>query len=201
MRPLLLSLFALLIFALPIFAEPAIPRIAIQPLGKVAPDVIQVIERDLKALYRVEVEVLPQRELPASAFYKPRARYRAEKLLAWLEKETPAGFTKVIGITVSDISTTKEDVFDWGIFGLGEIDSRPCVVSTFRLGRGVLRAKMLRRTGDVAGHEAGHTFGLQHCISPHCMMNDAGGKIQSVDESTHHLCPECRRLLGGVARE
>ncbi len=201
MHRLVLAVFAVFGFVLPTFAEPAVPRIAIQPLGKVAPDVIQIIEHDLKALYHVEVEVLPMRELPASAYYKPRARYRAEKLLDWLEKETPGKFAKVIGITTSDISTTKGDVFDWGIFGLGQISSRPCVVSTFRLGRAVPRAKMLSRASDVAGHEAGHTFGLQHCASPHCMMNDAEGKIQSVDESTRRLCPECRRLIGNVARE
>ena len=201
MRLLILALTACVGLVLPALAERAFPRIAIQPLGKVAPDVIQIIEHDLKALYHVEVEVLPMRELPASAYYKPRARYRAEKLLDWLEKETPAKFVKVIGITASDISTTKGDVFDWGIFGLGQINSRPCVVSTFRLGRAVPHAKMLSRTGDVAGHEAGHTFGLQHCDSPHCMMNDAEGKIQSVDESTRRLCPECRRLIGAVARE
>ena len=201
MRFLVFAVFAAFAFARPIFAEPPIPRIAIQPLGKVSPDVVAAIEQNLKALYRVEVEVLPQRELPASAYYKPRARYRAEKLLDWLEKETPARITKVIGITSSDISTTKGEVFDWGIFGLGQINGRPCIVSTFRLGRDVPRAKMLLRTGDVAGHEAGHTFGLQHCISPHCMMNDAEGKIQSVDESTRHLCPECRKLIDGIAGE
>lgn len=201
MRILVFAVLAVFGFVLPLFAEPAISRIAIQPLGKVAPDVIQVIGQNLKALYRVEVEVLPQRDLPAASFYKPRARYRAEKLLDWLEKETPVGFTKVIGITASDISTTKDEVFDWGIFGLGQINGRPCIVSTFRLGRGVPRAKMLFRTGDVAGHEAGHTFGLQHCASPHCMMNDAEGKIQSVDESTRRLCDECRKLIGDVARE
>ena len=105
MRFLVFAVFAAFGFALPIFAEPAIPRIAIQPLGKVGPDVVAAIEQNLKALYRVEVEVLPLRGLPASAYYKPRARYRAEKLLDWLEKETPAGITKVIGITTSDIST------------------------------------------------------------------------------------------------
>lgn len=201
MRLLLLALGALAGFVLPVFAEPAIPRIAIQPLGKVAPDVIQIIMHDLKALYRVEIEVLPMRELPASAYYKPRARYRAEKLLDSLEKETPSKFSKVIGITASDISTTKEDIFDWGIFGLGQISGRPCVVSTFRLSRGVPRAKMLLRTGDVAGHEVGHTLGLQHCASPRCMMNDAEGKIQSVDESTRRPCETCRRLLGDLARD
>ncbi|KAB2647457.1 MAG: hypothetical protein DVB27_03935 [Verrucomicrobia bacterium] len=88
------------------------------------------------------------------------------------------------------------EVPDWGIFGLGQLDRRPCVVSTFRLGRGVPLATMHRRIGDVAGHEIGHTFNLPHCATPRCRMNDAGGKVKVVDDSTGELCPACREKLG-----
>ena len=50
--------------------------------------------------------------------------------------------------------------------------------------------------GDVAGHEIGHTFNLPHCATPRCMMNDAGGKVKVVDDSTGELCPACREKLG-----
>lgn len=192
-RPLLVLLLVLTAVAA---GEPPEPRVAIQPLGKVPTEVIAVIRAKLGALYRVKIEVLPERALPASAYFRPRARYRAEKLLTSLEKETPAGVDKVIGITQSDISTTKDDIPDWGIFGLGQLDRRPCVVSTFRLGRGVPLATLHRRTGDVAGHEIGHTFNLPHCPTPRCIMHDAGGKVQVVDDSTGALCPICREKLG-----
>jgi archaemetzincin len=192
-RPLLLLLLVLTAVAV---GAPPEPRVAIQPRGQVPAEVVAVIRAKLGALYRVRIEVLPERELPVSAYFRPRGRYRAEKLLAWLEKETPAGVDKVIGVTASDISTTKGEVPDWGIFGLGQLDRRPCVVSTFRLGRGVPLATMHRRIGDVAGHEIGHTFNLPHCATPRCMMNDAGGKVKVVDDSTGELCPACREKLG-----
>lgn len=175
------------------------PRVALQPLGKVPAEVMAVIEAKLGELYRVKIEVLPERELPGTAYFRPRGRYRAEKLLAWLEKETPAGVDKVIGITAADISTTKGEFPDWGIFGLGQLGGRPCVVSTFRLGRGVPLATMHRRTCDVAGHEIGHTFNLPHCATPRCIMNDAEGKVKVVDDSTGELCPACREKLSEVA--
>ncbi|MCE9612496.1 MAG: hypothetical protein K8R23_20035 [Chthoniobacter sp.] len=182
-------------------AEPPAPHVAIQPLGKVPDHVIAAIREKLGALYHADIALLPARELPVSAYFRPRARYRAEKLLDWLARETPAGVDKVIGITQSDISTTKDDIPDWGIFGLGELNKRPCVVSTFRLGREVVVAKMIERTGRVAGHEIGHTFNLEHCPTPRCLMNDARGKVQVVDDSTGQLCPDCRAKLGPLVRE
>ena len=167
-------------------------KIALQPLGKVPADVVEKVRGYLEQIYAVHVEVLPMKALPVSAFYRPRERYRAEKLLDWLEANTAATFTKVIGVTAADISTTKGEVFDWGIFGLGSLGQRPCVISTFRLARNVPREKMLQRTQRVAAHEVGHTFGLEHCPTPHCMMSDAGGKVSTVDEETGALCERCR---------
>jgi archaemetzincin len=185
-------LSALLGFAVAHAAAADEVRIALQSLGKVPADVVEKVRVHLEEIYTVHVEVLPAKELPASAFYRPRQRYRADKLLDWLESNTAATFTKVIGITAADISTTKGEVFDWGIFGLGQLGQRPCVISTFRLGRGVPRDKLLLRTQRVAAHEIGHTFGLEHCPMPGCMMSDAEGKISTVDNETGQLCEHCR---------
>jgi archaemetzincin len=174
------------------FAADALPAIAVQPLGNVPKDVIETVTRGLAQIYAVRIEVLPAKEMPASAYFRPRARHRAEKLLDWLETNTDAKYAKVIGLTTGDISTTKDDILDWGIFGLGQLGRRPCVVSTFRLGRKVPRAKMLERTERVASHEIGHTFGLEHCPEPGCIMRDAEGKVATVDSDSGHLCERCR---------
>lgn len=180
-------------------ADSAPPKIAIQPLGKVKPDVVAETRESLERLYTVEVVILPAKELPSAAYYRPRDRYRAEKLLAWLAENTDAQFTKVIGLTESDISTTKDDIDDWGIFGLGELGQRPCVVSSFRLTRKVPRATMLTRLGKVAGHEVGHTFGLEHCAVDGCLMHEAGGKVATVDHEPGLLCTACRARVPAKA--
>ncbi len=176
-------------------AADEVAKVAIQPLGKVKADSVEQLSKSLKHLYTAEVVILPAKELPASAFFRPRQRYRAEKLLDWLQGSTDAAYIKVIGITEADISTTKGEAVDWGIFGLGQLNARPCVVSTFRLGRDVPRAKMLERLGKVAGHEVGHTFGLDHCPVEGCLMRDAEGKVATVDGEGGELCEACRKRV------
>src|SRR6476620_406387 len=99
----------------------AAPSVAIQPLGPVKASDIARVKAGILALYAVDVEVLPERPLPEAAYFPPRDRYKADKLLDVLAADTPSKFTKVIGLTARDISTKKGNIDDWGIFGLGAL--------------------------------------------------------------------------------
>lgn len=200
MNILRMLLFILVSFGLKAFpSEPTV--VAIQPLGKVSPELLQSTARHIEEMFTVSVVILPVRPLPNEAFYQPRNRYKAAKLLDWLDANTPAQYLKVIGITAQDISTSKNQFPDWGIFGLAYVSRRPSVVSTFRLGRhGASRALRERRLSEVSVHELGHTFGLEHCPTPHCIMEDANGTIRSVDESSGRFCTLCGKRLGAILR-
>ena len=174
--------------------------VAIQPLGHVDHAILEEVQAGILSLYDAEVRLLPQRELPADAYYKPRARYRAEKILDFLLGLPQSGADKVIGVTQRDISTTKGEYEDWGIFGLGLVGGRACVISSFRLHKGPKGPELFKaRLTKVANHELGHTFGLDHCPTVNCLMEDAAGSIQTVDRETGDLCPTCRAKLGGLA--
>lgn len=176
-------------------ADP-LPTLAIQPLGPVKKEDIARVEAGIRAIYAVEVEVLPTIPLPKSAYYPPRDRYKADKLLDSLEVGLPERFTKIIGLTTRDISTRKEEFEDWGIFGLGQLGGRACVVSTFRLRAGKATDLLFQaRLVKVINHEIGHTFGVDHCPSAGCLMQDAGGKIATVDGESGKSCPECTTKL------
>ena len=191
-RPLLL----LFLFALtrPTIAQEEKPAaIALQPLGGVKAERIEVVKRGLEDAFGVKVVLLESRPLPKSAWYAPRSRYRADDLLEHLKEVAPAKHPVVIGITEKDISTTKDEHVDWGIFGLGEVDGRACVVSTFRLGaRGADEKKLRERLRKVAIHEVGHVTGLPHCEAAACVMRDAEASIETVDKETGAFCEPCK---------
>lgn len=172
--------------------------IYVQPLGKALPDAdVQKVMSSLKAFYEIQVKLLPRTDLPKSAYYAKRARYRAEKLLAFLQPRMPSDGFRILGLTGSDISTTKGKIDDWGILGLATLDGVACVLSSFRCKRGAKNPEHARvRLGKVAVHEIGHTFGLDHCPNRGCLMEDGGGSVLTTDRE-YDLCAESRKRLIG----
>ena len=136
--------------------------------------------------------------LPIAAFYKPRNRYRATVLLESIDSYN--GYDKIIGITTKDISTSKNNIYDWGIMGLANSPGRSCIISTYRI---KTPNKLLFNDCfiKVALHELGHTMGLPHCtFSNTCFMEAAEGTIKSVDRETRYLCSNCKKLISQYIR-
>lgn len=205
MRAAAKSLLLATLFSLALFLESSRAAtkviVALQPLGNVDHALLEEVQSGIQSLYDVQVRILPGRELPGEAYYKPRGRYRAEKLLDFLLTLPSGSADKVIGLTQQDISTTKGEHADWGIFGLGLLGGRVCIVSSFRLRKGPAAPDLFKaRLRKVVNHELGHTFGLEHCSTPDCLMEDAGGSIKTVDMETGELCPVCRARLGALLK-
>ena len=196
MRPLLNLTITLWLACLRLWAADVAPAvIAIQPFDNVRAECVETVRKGLAEAFGVKVEVLTNQALPKAAWYAPRGRYRAEKLLVHLNANTAAKYQIVVGITARDISTTKGEHEDWGIFGLGEVAGRACVVSTFRLGARNADEKRLReRLRKVAVHETGHVMGLDHCPTPGCVMSDGEGSIATVDGESGNFCEICKAV-------
>jgi archaemetzincin len=177
------------------------PAVAVQPFGHLDAAVVEQVKAGIEARFDVDVVVLPERALPASAYYRPRDRYRADALLEALDREATGPYAKVVGLTACDISTSTEEHADWGVFGLGDVDGPSCVISTYRLRRGAASAALVEdRLVKAVDHELGHAFGLEHCLVPGCLMDDAEGTIRTVDAGGGRFCPACLARLGAVAR-
>jgi archaemetzincin len=168
-------------------------------LGEFPAPLVDEVAAAVAAEYGLDVERLPARLLPARAYYPPRQRYRAEKLLDFLRASIPVtapARARILGLTAVDISTTKDKQVDWGVFGIGDIGGRAAVVSSFRLRRNARDpAHVAARVRSTAVHEVGHTLGLDHCNEPRCVMLDAEGSIRNTDSGTGHLGLRCRRKL------
>ncbi len=162
-------------------------------------DLRAAVEQALRDELAVEVIDHARIPLPRAAWYAPRKRWRADVLLEHLltlVEGAPAS-TRVLGLTTRDISTTKGEHHDWGVFGLGYLPGQAAVISSHRLRRGTAKDRALLefRVSTTAVHEVGHTLGLDHCPEVGCPMQDAHGGIENTDTSTGHLGPECRATL------
>ena len=178
--------------------------LALKPLGDVPDQAISTASAAIRDVYGWKVVLDKKAELPQIAWYKPRKRWRAEKILAWITPRMPVWADKIMAITVKDISTTKPPHEDWGICGLADLDGPAAVVSTYRIKKklGKLtpkerKKKYLQRLRDLAAHEFGHQLCLEHCPNKGCIMEDAKGTVLTFDHSTSMLCDDCKKILVG----
>jgi len=196
-RAIVFAVCSLFLLVTAVAPEPPEPyRVALQPLGTASRGEVAVVKSNLEATYNCTVTILPDQPLPQEAWYEPRKRWRADRILDALEAVTPRDYDKVLALTERDISVPKEPYPDWGIFGLGQMGGRPAVVSTFRLHRGRASEGLFRdRLEKVALHEVGHLFGLPHCPTAGCLMEDAKGTIATVDRGGKTFCATCEAAL------
>ena len=139
-----------------------------------------------------EVKNLPAKQIPQSAYYAPRKRYRADKIIALQKREyKDCKDLVIIGVTKKDISTTVHGQEDYGIMGLSYKPGNSCVVSSYR----IPDKKNLHK---VALHEFLHSRGLPHCKKddPQCYMKDAKGKSNVAIQK--YLCESCRKNLHSI---
>lgn len=157
--------------------------VKIVPLGKTNEKFTKEVFEDLKKIVD-NVVLLPHEEMPRSAYYSPRKRYRADTLIHWMSNWAKKNEI-FVGVTMQDISTTKGDNPDYGVMGLGFQPGRACVASSFRL-----RDK--KNFFKVVIHELGHTAGLPHCPNKTCYMQDAEGGDPTGQEKD--FCEKCKGL-------
>ena len=163
---------------------PTPKKIILLPLGRANPRFIKESHEQLKK-YVPNIYLREKELMPRLAYYKPRDRYRADSLIAWMGKRAKANETW-IGITMNDISTTKGSNPDYGVMGLGNCPGKACVASEFRVRNKKLFFKVMI-------HELGHTTGLPHCPVKTCYMTAANGsdptarEVGFCDKCTLHL--------------
>ena len=180
--------------------------VAIQPFGEFNSKEAKMMQQEISEFYHVNVILLKPIELPKNAYINVKSlRYRADTLIRFLRKNIDRNYDFVIGLTDKDISTTKysnrskktikEPTYkyaDWGIFGLGFMPGKSCIVSTFRLKEKNFESRFIK----ICCHELGHNFGLPHCDNKTCIMQDAAETIKTIDNVKLNLCNSCKNKIG-----
>lgn len=170
--------------------------IAILPMGLEENQkyLIDDVKKSIEENPEFKVIILKDADLPKTAWYEARKRYKADKILKHLKAIKPDSVDYIIAFTSADISITKNSNKDWGIFGLGYEPGVASVVSLFRLGNN--KRLLNRRVLKITKHELGHNFGLPHCKnSKTCVMNSAEGSIKIVDRVSNIYCKRCKEKL------
>jgi archaemetzincin len=179
--------------------------VAIQPFGEFSSKEAKMMQQEISEFYHVNVTLLKPIELPKNAYINIKSsRYRADTLIRFLRKNIDSNYDFVIGLTDKDISTTKYSnrstktikepsykYADWGIFGLGFMPGKSCIVSTYRLKEINFRSRFIK----ICCHELGHNFGLPHCSDKSCIMQDAAETIKTIDNVKLNLCNSCKKNI------
>jgi archaemetzincin len=169
------------------YTEPKKTIIIVQPFKGFPVEYTQYVTKELKKIYPL-VEIKEAIPIPENCRNSTNTRYRADKLIYYLNNRTKEGYC-TIGLTNKDISATKEPYADWGIMGLGYCPGKACIASTFR----VKGNDKLEKLFKLSIHELGHTQGLLHCPNIGCFMQDAKGKDKFREE--HDFCKNCKTKL------
>lgn len=162
--------------------------IDIQPFDDIPEKYVNFVFAELSRIYP-NVQLKKTIPLPQRAFYEKRKPYRADTLINYLRGFTPNGHV-TLGMTSKDISTTKNEIKDYGVMGLGYQPGRSCVVSYFRLSK---KEDVFVQFFKLSIHELGHTQGLPHCPVKTCFMRDAEGKNHTNEEK--EFCTSCKTHL------
>lgn len=174
--------------------NPKRPVVILQPLQFADTKSLKLLKDSIETFYPVTVHIAPDKNFPEHIYYKPRNRYRADRIIHWLRINMADSVRTIVGITALDVSTTKNNVYNYGVMGLGYSPGHACVVSTFRAAKPAKnRNHLQQRLLKLVIHEMGHNFGLPHCSNEECFMVDAEGQMKLDKEK--YLCDMCAKKL------
>lgn len=153
---------------------------------------------EVKTLPMIDTSVIPsaaRRVNPQTKLPQLLSTHILDKVL---KPRRPADAVALLALTPVDLWPGKGWNF---VFGQASLVERVGVWSTARFGDPVAeKIKFLRRVLQVATHEAGHMFGIQHCTAYECGMNGSNN-LEESDRAPLPFCPECEAKLWWACRQ
>ncbi|MGC8606974.1 MAG: archaemetzincin family Zn-dependent metalloprotease [Vulcanisaeta sp.] len=153
------------------------------------------VEHYLSDLVRVEMRRTDFEGLKSQFRDVRRGQIRADALLDYLEPRVRnyERFDKIV-LVINDNGYVEGLNF---VFGVAKIGGALALVFTKRL-RGEQSLYQLRILKEVL-HELGHSFGLDHCTDPRCVMYFSN-TIEDTDRKGPGFCQRCMAKLQLILR-
>ncbi len=165
------------------------PIIEIVPVGSISTTILQKLPQTIEEKFPGrEVKIATQGlEHPDYAYSPKRKQYQAGPIIEALSRYN-AQVERVLGIVDLDLFTPGLNF----IFGQAQIGGPAAIIALARLhaefwGQHANPQLFQERTIKEAIHELGHTYGLEHCTHPTCVMYFSN-MLEETDRKSEQFC-------------
>src|SRR4030042_116893 len=170
-------------------------KIGVLRIGSVDSTVIERVQENLKMIFPKTTCALLDEALPISreSYDEKRQQHRSDIILTAIRAQTAKQRTldRILGVIDADIFVLPLSY----VFGQAECPGKAALISLHRLRQEFYSKKpdtdlFTERATKEAVHELGHTFGLQHCSNPFCVMYFSNS-IFDTDRKQSLFCNKC----------
>jgi archaemetzincin len=170
-------------------------KIYIAPVKFHDSELFRILRCRLTTIFELPTAVYPLDTELSSAFDSRRSQYNASRIIRLLGYNVPVDCIRILIVVNVDLYV--EDMRF--VFGLALRGGPAALISLARLRQEFYRMKpdtklFRERCVKEAVHELGHTFGMNHCKNPSCVMFFSNS-LPDTDRKSSSFCPLCTEKL------